>query len=83
MTVLSRSDLAIKMAIAAGEVIVSLDPRDGVVQKEGRGNIVTAADKASEKIIETAVSVLSCLMALPNTGRPVLESRHSFCCSIS
>jgi myo-inositol-1(or 4)-monophosphatase len=38
-------------ALEAGETVLKFKPTDGLVHKEGRGNPVTAADLASEKII--------------------------------
>jgi len=38
-------------ALKAGAAVLEFNPTDGLVHKEGRGNPVTAADLASEKII--------------------------------
>jgi myo-inositol-1(or 4)-monophosphatase len=42
-------------ALAAGEAVRSSRPADGVVEKEGRANFVTAADLASEKEIVATI----------------------------
>jgi myo-inositol-1(or 4)-monophosphatase len=38
-------------ALAAGKTVLSGVPTDGIIEKEGRSNFVTAADLASEKVI--------------------------------
>lgn len=48
---MDRKTLIRQAALTAGKIIKSSDPSEGIVQKEGRGNFVTAADFASEKII--------------------------------
>jgi len=40
-----------KAALKAGQAVLKFKPTEGLVDKEGRGNPVTAADLASEKII--------------------------------
>src|SRR3990167_9451461 len=37
--------------LKAGDTIKGMKPSEGVVAKEGRGNFVTAADLASERIL--------------------------------
>jgi myo-inositol-1(or 4)-monophosphatase len=44
-------DLIKQALLKAGEAVLQFSPTDGLVHKEGRGNPVTAADLASEKII--------------------------------
>ncbi len=46
-----RKSIIIQAARKAGEAVKNSIPTAGVIQKEGRANIVTAADLASEKII--------------------------------
>lgn len=48
---MTQLQLAQHAAKLAGEAIRNAVPSEGVIQKEGRANIVTAADLASEKII--------------------------------
>ena len=50
-----RSEVLKNIARVAGEAIRNAIPTDGVIEKEGRANIVTAADLASEKIIMDAI----------------------------
>lgn len=45
------TDLIKQASMQAGEAILKFQPTEGLVYKEGRGNPVTAADLASEKII--------------------------------
>lgn len=44
-------DVLKQAALQAGEAVLQFKPTDGLVHKEGRGNPVTAADLASEKLI--------------------------------
>lgn len=48
---MSRALLIKKIAKMAGEAVKQAVPSEGVIEKEGRANIVTAADLASEKMI--------------------------------
>lgn len=53
---MTRSDLILTAAKEAGKIIATTPPNKGnVIHKEGRGNYVTAADKASEAIIFTHI----------------------------
>ena len=47
----NRSEIIQQAARAAGEAIRKAVPTEGVIEKEGRANLVTAADLASEKAI--------------------------------
>jgi myo-inositol-1(or 4)-monophosphatase len=47
----SRRHIIREAAITAGKFIKTAEPQAGITQKQGRGNFVTAADLASEKII--------------------------------
>lgn len=50
-----RRDLIKEAAITAGTFIKTAAPTEGMTLKEGRGNFVTAADLASEKIVIDAI----------------------------
>jgi len=50
-TLAQKKKIIQEAACTAGKFIRDANPKQGIVQKEGRGNFVTAADLASEKII--------------------------------
>lgn len=52
---MNRSRILRQSAQLAGEVVRNTPPTDGVIHKEGRANIVTVADLASEKKIMEAI----------------------------
>ncbi len=53
---MTRKDLILKAAFDAGKIISSITPSTAtLISKEGRGNYVTMADKASEQIIFTLI----------------------------
>lgn len=52
---MSRDDLIKQAVREAGRIVLQSVPSEGVIQKEGQANIVTAADFASEKAIVTLI----------------------------
>lgn len=51
----TRGEFARSIALRAGELIKSADPNKDVLEKGGRGNYVTGADLASEKLVMNAI----------------------------
>lgn len=52
-----RFEVLVQAASDAGKAILKIRPSEGVITKEGRANIVTAADLASEKVLMDAIHI--------------------------
>jgi myo-inositol-1(or 4)-monophosphatase len=55
MLIKNRYEVLIDTIRAAGKTVKSAVPSDGILEKDGRANFVTAADLASEKIIMDSI----------------------------
>jgi myo-inositol-1(or 4)-monophosphatase len=70
-----RADFVKTLALAGGAAVRGVAPTDWVTAKKGRGNFVTAADRASERaIVELLTETFPGDKILTEESRPFLEN---------